>query len=298
MLKMIAFAVTVTFAAGTALLADEVSCEAAIVYRSGSEAYDEAVRGIRSSMEHFPCRIEYVDLSDPASGSAVEALAASQKLVVGVGVSACGQFRDAAPWMRLLPALILRKDLGDCGPRRSGAVFADMNIVIVLERLHELFPQKLRVGLIHGASSPALDPAALAHIQQMGYALRVVPCAGPDRLLAAFSSLKGNADFVLTEPDAELYNTATIKPLVLASIDQRLPIVGFSAGFVRAGALLGVYPDFRDLGFETGEVMQHLLSQRPAVECGVRNVVVAFNPRIARLIGFDMVHLAGVEEIK
>jgi ABC transporter substrate binding protein len=287
------------WAPGAALFAAEAPCEAAVVFRSGSEAYDAAVSGIRQATAAGPCRIQYVDLADPASDKMVAALAISQELVAAVGIGACERFKEAGAGLRLLPALVLRNDLQACGARRAGAVYADVRLVTVLEHLHELFPQKLRVGLIRRPATPTLDPGTLARVQQLGYRISTEPCSGPDKLLAAFSSLKGRADFVIAEPDAELYNSATIKPLVLAAIDQRLPIVGFSAGFVRAGAMLGVYPDFRDLGCQTGELIEQILLGKGASgETGPRKIEMVFNPRIARLIGFAVVHIPGLEEIK
>lgn len=294
-----ALALAGLWAPGAILLAGDTPCDAAVVFRSGSEAYDAAVAGIRQAMAGAACSVQYIDLADPASEKIATALASSQKLVVAVGIGACERFKEAGAGLRLLPSVVLRGDLKACGARRAGAIYADVPVVTVLEHLHELFPQKLRVGLIHRPSSPALDAGTLARIQQIGYVLSIELCPGPEKLLSAFSSLKGRVDFVIAEPDAELYNNATIKPLVLAAIDARLPIVGFSAGFVRAGALLGVYPDFHDLGCQTGELMQQLLLDKGhATETGARKVTVAINPRIARLIGFEVVHTYGVEEIK
>lgn len=95
-------------------------------------------------------------------------------------------------------------------------------------------------------------------------------------------------DFVLCLPDSTLYNSTTAKPLILASLNNRVPIVGFSANFVRAGAAIGVYPDFRDVGVQTGEIAQRgLAGQAIAADEGPRKVTVAVNQRVVRLLGLE-----------
>ena len=279
------------------LLAADGSCEAAVVFRSGSAAYDDAVRGIRESTADGACRIRFIDAQEPAA-AIDQAIAASPRLVVVVGVGAYEQFRNARPNLALLPALVLRGDL-PAGAKRAGAVYADVPLTVVLERLHALFPKRTRIGLIRRPSAPPLDAGTKDRARQLGMELRVVECPGPERLLAAFGSLRGWADFLIADPDPELYNSATLKPLILASLDQRLPIAGFSPAFVHAGALMGVYPDFYELGRETGGLTEALLQGRAfGTEESVRKVRVGINQQIVRLMGIEPARLEDVEVFK
>ncbi len=111
--------------------------------------------------------------------------------------------------------------------------------------------------------------------------------ANPEELLRGFASLKGKVDFVLCFPDSTLYNSATIKPLILASLEHRLPIVGFSPNFVRAGAAAGVYPDFREIGRQAGRVARGCGSTCPGTEETARVLNVAVNQRVERLLGLE-----------
>ena len=279
-------------------LAAGPSCEAAVVYRAGSEAYDDALAGIRETLPGTSCTVHIIDLGNSAYEKWLANHGSDLRLVVTIGMAAYQQVTAAQPNMPILPAIVLREDLKP-DPNRPGAVYADVPLATTLENLRGLFPSRLRVALIHGPGHGLPDAAALARIHHLGYELRVVECPGPEKLLSVFSSLRGNTDFVIAEPDPVLYNSATIKPLVLASLEQRLPILGFSATFVRAGALVGVYPDFKDLGRQTGELLARVLenkNQRTQVE--VRNVVVTTNERVARLLGTEPARREGVQVLK
>jgi len=276
------------------LPAETAACDPVVVYRSGSDAYEEAAEGIREVLARSNCHPEFLDLADASSEKPLAKAIAGHRALVTIGA---GAWQKAAPGNPAIAALVLRRDL----PAGNGtnAVFADVPLTTILENLRELFPHKARVAWVRRPQSIAVDAATLNRARQLGWELIPVECAGPDKLMATFSSLKGRADLVVAEPDAELYNSATVKPLVLASLDQRLPIVGFSAGFVRAGALVGVYPDFRELGRQTGELILDLAAGR--VTRGgenLRKVVVAINPRIVRLMGLEPVRREGVVEIK
>jgi ABC-type uncharacterized transport system substrate-binding protein len=112
-----------------------------------------------------------------------------------------------------------------------------------------------------------------------------VECAGPAQLLQVFQSLKDQVDLVLCFPDASLYNSATVKPLVLASLRYRLPLVGFSESFVRAGAAVGIYPNFREIGAQTADLALKALNRQPASRSETpRKYRVAVNQNITRLL--------------
>jgi ABC-type uncharacterized transport system substrate-binding protein len=127
-----------------------------------------------------------------------------------------------------------------------------------------------------------------AAARKEGYTAVVVDCDAPADLLKSIEALKGRVDFVLCFPDAELFNAVTIKPLILASLQDRLPVIGFSPAFVRAGAAAGIYPDYQDIGRQTAEMALRVMrgEDRTSGE-GPRKVRAAVNQRVARLLGVE-----------
>jgi putative ABC transport system substrate-binding protein len=281
---LILAAATIAHAGGSAR-------DAAVVYRSGSDVYDQAISGLREVIAGTAYRIDFVDLaksSDFTSGQ--------PRLITAVGVGAWEQVRSAASSTQVLPALVLRQEIKDSS---RAAIYLDVSLPVIAENLRRAFPGKSRLGLIHRRTWPAPDRATLAKLKQLGFDLRVAECSGPDKLLSVFASLKGEVDFAITEPDSDLYNSATVKPLVLASLEQRLPIVGFSESFVRAGALIGICPDFHELGRQTGElILRTLDGKSPLLDEDTRKVTVAVNLRISRLIGVEPANGKGIEILK
>jgi ABC-type uncharacterized transport system substrate-binding protein len=64
-----------------------------------------------------------------------------------------------------------------------------------------------------------------------------------------------DCDIIWTRPNADLYDKATVKAMLLASLRRQTPIFGFSSGFVRAGALLGVALAPKDQGDQIADML-------------------------------------------
>jgi putative ABC transport system substrate-binding protein len=82
------------------------------------------------------------------------------------------------------------------------------------------------------------------------------PAAAIDALLAR------RIDLVWTSPDPTIWNEATVRSLLLATLRRKIPVFGFSTTFVRAGALLGVGLDPAEQGAQAGTLVIEMLAGR------------------------------------
>jgi len=270
--------------------------ELIVVFASGMPAYTEALEGLRQSLGQGTAQPLFLNLA--AAGAAGELAAAlgrpSARLVIAIGTEAQLAVFSLRTEVPVLSTMILRSDavrwpVREPLSQRAAAVYLDLPVTGLLTEIKNLLPGKTRLGVIRnpsqtGQASPSLE----ARARQLGFTPVVVDCSRPEDLAKAFLSLKSRADLVLLFPDSALYNNATVKPLILASLESRLPIIGFSANFVRAGAAAGVYPDFRDVGRQVAELALRYLSGRaPLSDETPRKLVVAVNQRITRVLGLE-----------
>ena len=260
------------------------------------EAHRSAIDGVRAALSRSPLEIHVVDLSSlGADTSHVERFAGSRtRVIVAIGTEALQLVAAQRPNVPVISTMLLRGAPPANKTGRSDGVFSpvativlDVPLPVLLARLKQVFPGKTRLGIIRNTNMAGLATAELeSRAQQQGFTVRVLDCPGAEQLLAAFLTLKSQVDFVWCLPDGVLYNSATIKPLILSSIENRLPLIGFSESFARAGAAVGVYPDFRDVGLQTGEIALQIVSGQVirALE-GPRKVKLALNQSVLRLIG-------------
>jgi len=259
------------------------------------EAHRSAIDGIRAALSKSALEIRVVDLSRlGAERSRVERFAEpGTRVIVAIGTEALQLVAAQRSNVPVISTMLLR----GASPNKTGGpdgafspvatIVLDVPIPALLARLKQVFPGKTRLGIIRNTNAAGWTAAELEiRAQQQGFTVRVVDCLGAEQLLATFLTLKGQVDFVWCLPDGVLYNSATIKPLILASIENRLPLIGFSESFARAGAAIGVYPDFRDVGVQTGEIVLQIAGGQAvrALE-GPRKVRLALNQSVLRLIG-------------
>jgi len=259
-----------------------------VVSESGVDAYTEAMGGVAAALPAGSFRM--VDAGSKTFESDLASALESNlsPVVIALGSRALAAVRARHTAARpVVSAMVLRG--GDAEPaiRR---IELDIPLAAQLAAMRSLWPGRTRAGILRNPARSRYSPEALeALARKEGFSLVVVDCEGPAHLLKGLDALQGKVDFVLCLPDPDLYNSVTVKPLVLESLEHRLPLVGFSPAFVRAGAAAGIFPDYADMGRQSAELALRLArgDDRGADDESPRKIRVAINQRVARLLGVD-----------
>lgn len=69
----------------------------------------------------------------------------------------------------------------------------------------------------------------------------IVKTEGTEQLTSDITEALNHSDILLALPDSKIYNSKTVKNILLTSYRLRKPVIGFSANFVTAGALASVF---------------------------------------------------------
>jgi putative ABC transport system substrate-binding protein len=257
--------------------------------------YVEAVEGLRELLTAAGVASAEVALGARESRSRLaSALAGKPDLVVAVGSQAVEAVAMLDAEVPVVATMVLAAANG-AGKRPAAAITLEVPPEAVLRRLKQLYPARRRIAVLRG---PALSDAAVAAIRaqarELDFKVRFVDCPGPKQLLEALGPLRGQADFLWCFPDSALYAGPVVSQLILDSIRLDLPLIGFSEGMVRAGALIGFFPDYRDVGRQTAEAVLRMLDGNPVpLQQHPRKTRVAVNERARRVLGLE--HARGAE---
>ncbi len=106
-----------------------------------------------------------------------------------------------------------------------------------------------------------------------------------------------DSDVFLALPDARVVNADTAQNLLLTSFRLRAPVVAWSAGYVRAGALAAVYTTPAQAGAQAAELARALLrgAAVPAPQYP-RTYSIAINRQVARSLGLEIDDEAQIRE--
>jgi ABC-type uncharacterized transport system substrate-binding protein len=127
----------------------------------------------------------------------------------------------------------------------------------------------------------------------------MISLVGQTGLFPALQSLLRDVDVVLALPDPEVFNGQTAGNILTAAYRRRVPLVGFSPAYVKAGALLALYSTPAQIGSRGGDILRQALSgnalprpQWPA------DFVVKLNSDVAHSLGLALDEAALAEQLR
>ncbi|MGC3963288.1 MAG: ABC transporter substrate binding protein [Rhodocyclaceae bacterium] len=102
---------------------------------------------------------------------------------------------------------------------------------------------------------------------------------------------------LMAVPDTAVFNSQTIPNLLLSAYRFRVPVVGFSQAYVKAGALIALYSTPAQIGTQSAEVARGVLAGGavPAPQYP-RLFSVGINTHVARSLGYQLDSETGIRE--
>ena len=265
---------------------DIPSLSVTIVQSEDSGSYIEFSNALRNILGDMGLAHEEIDVSRPIPNSG---------LVIGVGMKAAAVVAAShAPAVLnvLIPKAGYEKLLRDF-PLRAGshtfsAIFMDQPVHRQVHLITAILPGKRNVGLLY--SSPPEELAQLRKdLSEHGLNLHeqavdpALPLADP------LQDVLHSSEVLLALPDAVVYNSSTIRNVLLATYRSSVPLVGFSPGFVKAGALCAVFSTPAQIATQAASLIQqfddnHVL---PSAQYPL-GFEVLVNEQVARSLGLPI----------
>lgn len=149
--------------------------------------------------------------------------------------------------------------------------------------MRQAFPEIRRIGVLYDPNhNRIIIEEAKRAAAASGFNLHVFPVDTIKEIPFAFEKLEKNTDLLWTLYDQTVYSPESARYVLMQSLQKRIPVVGFSPHFAKAGALLALYGDYHDMG-------QQAALQALAVRNGEENVARLSRPRTVRIAVNDKV---------
>jgi hypothetical protein len=126
------------------------------------------------------------------------------------------------------------------------AVYAEPAPADQLRLISLLYARPVRISAIVGPDTAFLKPALQGSVEVQDFT------AGQD-LNRVLSRIAQN-EVLLALPDSEVYNTESIRNILLSTYRHKQAVIGFSADMVKAGALATTYSDIEDINAQVAEM--------------------------------------------
>ncbi|MFH2134993.1 MAG: ABC transporter substrate binding protein [Pseudomonadota bacterium] len=244
----------------------------------------EQYRSFEAALRH-----ELAGLDDITLVS-TEAVPQQIDLLVAVGGAKPSQrLSDAA--IPVLHVMTSRAQFGSHGQtpsNRTTAIYMDQPLSRQIKLLRTALPQARTIGVLV-SSTPAVLAELIPLAEAAGLTVNVQTAAEPSGLAAGLSEVLAVSDALLVLPDAEIYRSDTIRNILLETYRQRVPMIGLSQNYVRAGALCAVYSTPLQIAEQTARIVSQFARTRKLPDYQYpQEFEVAVNTQVARSLGLTI----------
>jgi ABC-type uncharacterized transport system substrate-binding protein len=166
-------------------------------------------------------------------------------------------------------------------------VFIDQPLSRQLDLVRAALPGRKHAGVVLGPLSGSLKAELRERSRERDLTVDEVEITDSSGVYNALQQVLPASDFLLALADPVVFNSSTVYGLLLTSYRARVPVVGFSEGLVRAGALVGLFSTARQSGRQGAEIAARALADDvglPAPQYP-RYFTVQVNHTVARSLG-------------
>ena len=221
-----------------------------------------------------------LEMSERAVDEAVRN-AGPDAILVALGANALEYLRAKGENQSMIACMVL--DSGDL----AGVTLRPL-AQTRLERMHAVLPDVKVVGLLYGARQDRPYVERFIRIgEKMGFQF-IARMAGDENDPRQIAPWSANAiDAIITMYDTRLNSPRIVQHLLQYSLRNRIPLIGLSDAWTKAGALLSLDWDFADLGEQCGLIVLDVLRGADPANLGVagpRKVIYSINLRTANYL--------------
>ena len=182
------------------------------------------------------------------------------RLILALGSLALETAGREAAGIPVVAGMVLREADIRRGRGVTG-VFLEFPLETQLAWLRHLMPDARRIGVVFNpAENRDTIEAADRIASRMGLELLAREVATPLELPGALESLANRADVLLGISDNVVVTPQTARSLLLFSFRNRIPFIGLSTAWVKAGAFYALDRDYRDIGRQCAELAAKVLA--------------------------------------
>ena len=158
--------------------------------------------------------------------------------------------------------------------------------------IKEAVPNAKRIGVVYDPNkSGNIVAQGLKDAKKLGMELIEAPVTHKSKVPEKFESLAGKIDVLWGVVDNTVYNKNSMEFVLLFSLRNKIPFFGFSEHQVKAGALMGIYCDYPNLGIQAAQIVSEILSGKATTEIPLQSpkiVKYAISERASKIMGITL----------
>ncbi len=244
-----------------------------LIIKSGPAAvYDRITHAAKQRIDRI-CKKKNTKCHKPAltiatvrNNTKLRSIALNKKwdLIVAVGIKAAKQLNSYKVQTPILYSLIPSQSFpgirNKSSSRQKSAIYIDQPITRQLQLIKSAMPGRKKVGVLLGKYSGIGKSRLQQKIRKMGLK-PVVLHVTKNNIGNSLEDIYSRVDVLLALPDPSVYNRKTIMKVLLSSYRHRVPVIGYSAAYVKSGAAIGIFSTPNNIGQQIGDEIAKFFTQ-------------------------------------
>lgn len=161
----------------------------------------------------------------------------------------------------LIPKLafnqILKQNIRKEKRYQFSSIYIDQPVKRQISLINELSNDFRKIGVLYGKNSYSRKNKITKIVKKSGLSVKNITVLERTELISETRHLSENSDILLAIPDSTIYNRRSIKGILLTTYRNKIPVIGYSRAYVKAGALAAVYSSPDNISKQAIEVINH-----------------------------------------
>jgi len=169
------------------------------------------------------------------------------------------------------------------------AIYMDQPWERQLDFIQAIFPERRRVGLLYSAQTLADLDLLRKLVAKRHIKLKTMLVSNEGELFHTLDDLLDSNDILLSLPDNLIYNSISIRNILLSCYRSEIPFIGLSQAYVNAGAIGAIFSSQQQLAEQIDEAIRFFSRNGKLAEPGYsHDFTISLNPEVARSMGIEL----------
>ena len=219
-------------------------------------------------------------------------------VIVTLGLDALKHITQATEsWPRtsIVALLVPRyglESLPRTGSPRTTGVYLDQPFSRQMQWLRSALPGRSRVGVVLGPNSQVYAREIRHAAKQAGLEPVIKVVESRDDVAPALQAVLPESDVYFAVPDSVVFGSQMIQYVLIASYRHGVPVVGYSAPMVKAGALAALVASPEQIGRQGAQLTRKVLNGTWPPFQAPDDYEVKVNASVARALDLDLDEVA------
>ncbi len=243
----------------------------AIVYSDSLTATMRTMRGISSTIEDKLNNVKFHEYLLTASQPEIENIvsqinSANPKLILTVGSYATQEISSRIKDKPIIFSAVLNPETSGFvkskeapGGNITGASL-DIPPQIQYTYFKRVINKLKKIGVLYSDETANLIPPARAVAGEAGLELIAIKIDSEKDIPDALEKLRQTSDGIWSVADKNIFSPRSTKYILLNTLRNSIPFMGFSRNLVESGALFALDFDYKDIGRQAGKIALEVLS--------------------------------------